>query len=252
MKRITLIDLLLCFIDADVVIPFMGKITESVISKARNLKLIMQFGTGLEGVDISAATRAGVKVAKIPSNQCDNASSWFYNIPSPFFLTLTSLFFCSAEHILYLTLALMRNHSGMIHSLQNGNIGVPTGKTISGSMFLIYGYGGIGSQLNSKLLSLGASTRIISRTANVEEFNRAHAAAFADRCQMGSPERLGDYLAMSDVVALCTTQNQHTIGLVNKSFLSQMKKGSFLINVTRVGVPPLSFSPSLGWSHFLS
>lgn len=55
----------------------MGKITESVISNAKNMKLIMQFGTGLEGVDIPAATRAGIKVAKIPSNLCDNASSWF-------------------------------------------------------------------------------------------------------------------------------------------------------------------------------
>jgi phosphoglycerate dehydrogenase-like enzyme len=131
----------------------------------------------------------------------------------------------------------------MIHSLQNGNIGVPTGKTISGSMFLIYGYGGIGSQLNSKLLSLGASTRIISRTANVNEFNHIHAtkenSSSLERCQMGSPERLSEYLAMSDVVALCTTQNQHTVGLVNKSFLSQMKKGSYLVNVTRVPPPPL-------------
>jgi phosphoglycerate dehydrogenase-like enzyme len=165
----------------------------------------------------------------------------------------------SAEHILYLTLALMRNHYGMTHSLQNGNIGVPTGKTISGSMFLIYGYGGIGSQLNSKLLSLGASTRIISRTANVDEFNRTHRAdpSYFERCQMGYPDKLSEYLAMSDVVALCTTQNQHTVGLVNKTFLSQMKKGSYLVNVTRVRViPPLSlhstFLIHLGWPHLIS
>jgi phosphoglycerate dehydrogenase-like enzyme len=70
----------------------MAKITESVISRARNLKLIMQFGTGLEGVDIPAATRAGIKVAKIPSNQCDNASSWFLiMIILHFLLFLTSL-----------------------------------------------------------------------------------------------------------------------------------------------------------------
>jgi lactate dehydrogenase-like 2-hydroxyacid dehydrogenase len=209
----------------------MGKITESVISKAHNLKLIMQFGTGLEGVDIPAATRAGIKVAKIPSNLCENASSWYVLsvdlANSSFFVLLCH----SAEHILYLTLCLMRNQSQMNHSLHNGNIGVPTGKTIFGSSFLIYGYGGIGQQLNSKLLSLGASTRIISRSANVSEFNRLHGTT---RCEMGSPERLSDYLAQSDVVALCTTQNQHTIGLVNQSFLSLMKKGAYLINVTRV------------------
>jgi lactate dehydrogenase-like 2-hydroxyacid dehydrogenase len=75
----------------------MGKITESVISKAQNLKLIMQFGTGLEGVDIPAATRAGIKVAKIPSNLCENASSWFVFTFSfsPHTLTVPSILFIS-------------------------------------------------------------------------------------------------------------------------------------------------------------
>jgi phosphoglycerate dehydrogenase-like enzyme len=136
----------------------------------------------------------------------------------------------------------MRNQSEMNHSLHNGNIGVPTGKTIFGSSFLIYGYGGIGQQLNSKLLSLGASTRIISRSGNVTEFNQLYGTA---QCQMGSPERLSDYLAESDVVALCTTQNPDTIGLVNQSFLSQMKKGAYLVNVTRVKTSFDSSSHSL-------
>lgn len=125
----------------------------------------------------------------------------------------------------------MRNQSGMNHSLNVGNIGVPTGKTIFGSRFLIYGFGGIGKQLNSKLLALGASTRIISRSADYHEFNRLHGNA---QCQMGSPDYLGQYLSESDVVALCTIQNQSTVGLVDKTFLAQMKKGSLLINVTRV------------------
>lgn len=139
---------------------------------------------------------------------------------------------------MYLTLALMRNQSGMNHSLNIGNIGVPTGKTISGSRFLIFGYGGIGKQLNSKLLALGASTRIISRSANHTEFNQLHDNSL---CQMGSPDMLEPYLSESDVVALCTTQNQHTVGLVDRSFLAKMKKGSFLINVTRVYLPYSEF-----------
>ena len=62
--------------DADVVIPFMAKISDKVIRSSRRLKLIMQYGAGLEGVDIASATANGVKVAKIPSWMCDNASSW--------------------------------------------------------------------------------------------------------------------------------------------------------------------------------
>ena len=62
--------------DADVVVPYMGKITEHVISSASRLKLIMQFGAGLEGVDIKAASKYDVRVARIPSSICENATSW--------------------------------------------------------------------------------------------------------------------------------------------------------------------------------
>jgi lactate dehydrogenase-like 2-hydroxyacid dehydrogenase len=63
--------------DAHVVIPFMGKLTRDVIRSSTQLKLIMQFGAGLEGVDINSANECRVKVARIPSLICDNASSWY-------------------------------------------------------------------------------------------------------------------------------------------------------------------------------
>src|SRR5689334_11404233 len=50
---------------ADVVVPFMSPVTASVIEFGK-LGLIQQFGAGLEGVDIAAASRAGVWVANMP------------------------------------------------------------------------------------------------------------------------------------------------------------------------------------------
>jgi phosphoglycerate dehydrogenase-like enzyme len=47
----------------------------------------------------------------------------------------------SAEHILYLCLSLMRDQHEMNYSLKKQIVGCPTGRTISGSKFLIYGYG---------------------------------------------------------------------------------------------------------------
>lgn len=44
-------------IDADMVIPFMSKINKYILSKTNRLKLIMQFGVGLEGVDVFEATK---------------------------------------------------------------------------------------------------------------------------------------------------------------------------------------------------
>ena len=43
-------------------VPLMSKIDRSIIEKAPFLNLIMQFGVGLEGVDIEAATELGIAV----------------------------------------------------------------------------------------------------------------------------------------------------------------------------------------------
>ena len=66
----------------------MAKIDKNAIEKSRFLKLIQQFGRGLEGVDIEAATRKGIWVSPIPSDDCGNAAS-------------------VAEHAIYLSLALL-------------------------------------------------------------------------------------------------------------------------------------------------
>ncbi|KAI4341648.1 hypothetical protein MLD38_026345 [Melastoma candidum] len=42
------------------------RISSELIARAKQVKLIMQFGVGLEGVDIDAATKAGIRVAQIP------------------------------------------------------------------------------------------------------------------------------------------------------------------------------------------
>ncbi|KAF5936253.1 hypothetical protein HYC85_027382 [Camellia sinensis] len=47
----------------------------NVISHATRMKLIMQYGVGLEGVDINTATKHGIKVARIPSGASGNAAS---------------------------------------------------------------------------------------------------------------------------------------------------------------------------------
>ena len=38
--------------DADIAVPLVAALNEELLSKAKKLKLILQFGVGLEGVDI--------------------------------------------------------------------------------------------------------------------------------------------------------------------------------------------------------
>jgi lactate dehydrogenase-like 2-hydroxyacid dehydrogenase len=75
----------------DVLVPLMCRIDRRIIEcGAKNgLKLIHQFGTGLEGVDRLAAADSGVPVLNIPSSDCGNATS-------------------CAEHVFWMLLSLLR------------------------------------------------------------------------------------------------------------------------------------------------
>lgn len=61
--------------DAAVIVPLMSNISRDVIAAAPLLKLINQFGVGVEGVDLQAAREFGISVANIKSNLSGNAQS---------------------------------------------------------------------------------------------------------------------------------------------------------------------------------
>ncbi|MBI2783265.1 MAG: hypothetical protein HYX64_04155 [Gammaproteobacteria bacterium] len=51
---------------ADVLIPTLAPITETLLAGSK-VKLVQQFGAGLDTVDIAAATRLGIPVANVPA-----------------------------------------------------------------------------------------------------------------------------------------------------------------------------------------
>ena len=96
---------------ADVIIPFMKRIDGPLIERSQNLKMVMQYGVGLEGVDIATATERGIWVCLIPGADVGNAQS-------------------CAEQAVYLALSVLRDQKEMARSLLTNRIGWPTGRTI--------------------------------------------------------------------------------------------------------------------------
>jgi lactate dehydrogenase-like 2-hydroxyacid dehydrogenase len=121
--------------DADIVIPFMVPMTERLLQLAPKLKMIMQYGVGIEGVDVKAASTNKVWVCSIPSKDCSNDKS-------------------TAEQAVYLALSVCRDQKAMQHSLMTGRLGFPCGKSLFGSKALIYGFGGIGQQLVKRYIHI--------------------------------------------------------------------------------------------------
>lgn len=106
-------------IDADVVLPLMCRMGAKELKLAGNLRMIMQFGVGLEGVDVPSATKSGVWVCKIPSEGTGNAQS-------------------CAEHAIFLCLALLRDVTEMRKSVEQGRLGIPIGRALYKSTAIVY------------------------------------------------------------------------------------------------------------------
>ena len=84
------------------------------------------------------------------------------------------------------------------------------------------------------MTSLGAVVRVISRGL---------CEGVAEASSFGTHEnRLAEFAADTDVVALCCTQNTSTIGMVNREFLSHFRDGLLVINVARVRVNDTYFA----------
>ncbi|KAG2391678.1 D-3-phosphoglycerate dehydrogenase [Vigna angularis] len=79
------------------------RLDSDIISCTAQMQLIMQYGVGLEGVDIDAATKHGIKVARIPSDVTGNSTS------------------CT-EMAIYLMLGLLRKHGALLVNIARGGI----------------------------------------------------------------------------------------------------------------------------------
>jgi len=58
---------------AQIIIPISAKIDEEIFKKASSLRLVQQWGAGLDGVDIASATHYQVAVANVPTVGSGNA-----------------------------------------------------------------------------------------------------------------------------------------------------------------------------------
>ena len=195
----------------DILIPTMSRVTEDTLKTADGLQLIQQCGSGLELVDINAARERGIQVANVPSDISGNADS-------------------VAELAIYLMIGLSRNVEMMKDSLEKGIMGGPMGIALKGRTVGIVGLGGIGKALINRLRPFGVNLIGIKRSNPIQ--------AQKDLCMewVGGPDSLDILLKQSDYVVLCLPLNSDSQGLIDEDAFKKMKKGSFLINVSRGGL----------------
>ncbi len=192
--------------DVDVIIPTVSRVSDEVIAAAPRLRLIQQFGVGLDTVDIPAATSRGIYVANVP-----NASE-----------------VSQAEFALMLMLTLARKFLPSRALMSQGVFFLPIGFELSGKTLGLVGYGRSARQLAPRAKAFGM--RVIAVKKSPEGVSDPNLDF------LGGVDQLDYVLSESDFVSLHVPGDRETNGMIDKHRLARMKKTAFLINVARASI----------------
>ena len=184
--------------------PAFTKFPERVLDGAQNLKLVCISGTGVEDVDVGAATVRKIAVA---------------NVPGPSTRAV-------AEHCLALLFAVARAVPAQDRAIRRGEWKAVRGVELGGKTLGIVGVSGISSELGP--LARGLGMKVISWSRNNDPARAAAVGAQA--------VPFDELLANADVVSLHVRLNDETRRMIGADQFARMKRGAILINTARGGV----------------
>lgn len=166
-------------------------------------KFIALMGVGYDNVDLKSATENGIAVANTPGSNSNAV----------------------AEGCLAIMLSLCRRIAFMDRTMRNGIwLSGMTTTEIIGKTVGIIGFGNIGKRLAELLTGFHC---------NILVYDVIKDPLWKDKVNYVDLDYL---ISESDIISLHLPCNDHTRGMVNKSFLKKMKKSAFLINTSRGGV----------------
>jgi phosphoglycerate dehydrogenase-like enzyme len=183
---------------------------DAALMEAGRFRLVQQWGAGLEGVDLDAARRKGIRVANVPASG-NNADS-------------------VAEHVVLLIIALLRDLPKCQAHVRAGLLGIPMGKMLAGRTVCLYGLGSIAHATMQRLRPFGVRLIGITRDPQAEKVARLQ----LEECH--SIEQLEIALARTDVLVICSRLTPETRGSIEETALRALPAGSYLINAARGGL----------------
>ena len=182
------------------------KVTKEVIDVASHLRVIARAGTGLDNIDVEAATKRGIIVMNAPEGNTISA----------------------AEHTISMMLALSRNIPQAYLSLKEKRWDRKRfmGTEVYGKILGIVGLGRIGSEVAKR--AQGLEMRVIAYDPFVssEKAEERGITLF----------ELEELLPQVDYLTVHTPLTSHTKGMIGEREIGLMKKGARIINCARGGI----------------
>ena len=176
--------------------------TADVLEALPALRVISKWGIGLDGIDLDAAERLGIRVTNTPGMFGNEV----------------------AEQALGYLFALVRGIVEVDRVVRAGGWPKPVGRSLGALSACVIGLGDIGRSLTTKLLALGLDVRGADPSSESIEWARERGV------EVGDPREMS---AAVDVVIVTAPLNDATRGLVDASFIGAMQPGSWLVNVGR-------------------
>jgi D-3-phosphoglycerate dehydrogenase len=180
------------------------KMTADLIERAERLKVIGRAGTGVDNVDIPAATRRGIIVANAPESNSVAA----------------------AEHTLALALALFRNVPQAHHTLVEGRWDRASfkGSELYGKTLGVIGFGRIGQLVARRAQAFDMDVVAYDKFVSAERFRELGVTGV---------DELGELYAAADVITLHVPKTPETLNMIDAGAIAAMKEGVRVVNCAR-------------------
>jgi D-3-phosphoglycerate dehydrogenase len=191
--------------DADGILVNLFPLSAQLIGSLDKCRIISRYGVGYDNVDVRAATKAGIHVARVPDYATEDVS----------------------DHAAALLLACVRKLSYRDRRVREGGWNLnqeQTSRRVRGKVLGLIGFGRIGTALHRKLSGFGLARVLVSDPYVGEERIRRAGA---------EPAALERMLKESDYVSVHAPLSGETRGLIGKDELALMKSSAILINTAR-------------------
>ncbi|OGS18959.1 MAG: phosphoglycerate dehydrogenase [Elusimicrobia bacterium RIFOXYA2_FULL_40_6] len=182
------------------------KVTKEIMDAAKNLKLIVRAGTGVDNIDKAYATQKGIVVMNVPGGNTVSA----------------------CEQALTLLLATARNTPQAHASVKAGKWEKEKfmGTELQGKTLGLIGMGRIGKEVAVRMKAF--EMKVIAYDPFLtQEYAKSIGVELAT---------LEEIYANADFISLHTPLNEQTKYLINKDSLAKMKPGMRIINCARGGI----------------
>ena len=192
--------------DAEIILLNKVQITEQILARCPNLKLICILATGYNVVDCAAAAKRGIRVCNVPGYSTNSVAQFTFAL----LLELCHHVGVHSDSV----------HSGEWSACPDFAYWKTPQMELYGKTLGIIGYGSIGKAVANIARAMGM--RVISHSRTPKE---------GVECVS-----LPELLAQADVVSLHCPLFPENTGMINAETIAMMKDGALLINTARGGL----------------